>query len=365
MNRRHHSHDDESVRRPPEQSDAAGKRHVAKPVEWQALQRALGNQTLQQLVEQQKKQRTRQQALAEQPMLIPPGMQSRISDEAGKGEPAESMHSDGAAGDIRVHEGAAAEALARDLGARAFTQGRDIFLGAAGHDQVTLAHELTHATEGTAPLSTVQRLGLEEEEEEEVVVIDDDVIDPTETMDPFAGQPADHSEPIDRTETMNPFKDEPPADTWSIDRTETMDPFKEKAAGDGAKKADAGAKAVGLEADYRATSGIGTKFADGVLTPLQEAVSFMYGGSDSAQEVYGNLERARAALLEIAKSYAGSEVLGEQIATAYNMLVAIKGWLGPYIGEQVPIETIQKQLEGTAAAFEGLMKRLDVQGTVE
>jgi hypothetical protein len=92
----------------------------------------------------------------------------------------------------------------------------------------------------------------------------------------------------------------------------------------------------------------------------------MYGGSDSAQEVYDNLERARAALLEISKSYQGNEVLGEQIATAYNVLIAIKGWLGPYIGaEKVPIETIQTQLENAAGAFEALMKRLDVQGTVE
>jgi hypothetical protein len=164
---------------------------------------------------------------------------------------------------------------------------------------------------------------------------------------------------------MNPFEGEDTKDFEPIDRTETLDPFKEEGKADRGKDTGAEAEPVGLKADYRTTSDVGEKFAKNVLTPIQEAVSFLHGGVANAQEVYNNLERARAALLEIAKSYEGSEVLGEQIATSYNMLVAIKAWLGPHIGTQVSIETIQTQLEAAADAFEGVMRRLDIQATVQ
>jgi hypothetical protein len=363
MNRRPRKHEDESVRRPPERDVSDAKQRATRPDEWQALQSALGNQRLQELMEQQREKRTRRHALDEAPMLIPPGMQARISRMAER-DSASSRDVSGGDG-VRIHEGPAAEDLAQDLGARAFTQGHDVFLGAGGHDRVTLAHELTHASEGTAVAGSVQRLGLDEEEEDEVIIIDDDVIDPTETMDPFAGQPRDDRESIDPTETMDPFKDEPSRKVESIDPTETLDPFKEKGEAGTSKASDTDAKSVGLEADYRTMSDVGEKFSKNVLVPLQEAVSFIYGGAGNAQEVYANVGRAMTGLKEIAKSYTGSEVLGEQIATSYNMLAAIEGWLEPYVGASTSIETIQKQLERAASAFEGVMKRLDIQGTVE
>lgn len=54
-------------------------------------------------------------------------------------------------GHVRVHTGAQAASLNRDLGARAFTQGSDIFYGAGhapGNDALT-AHELTHVVQQT------------------------------------------------------------------------------------------------------------------------------------------------------------------------------------------------------------------------
>jgi hypothetical protein len=47
-------------------------------------------------------------------------------------------------GDVRVHDGAAAADSAKRLGARAYTSGSHIVLGAGGEDRHTLAHELTH-----------------------------------------------------------------------------------------------------------------------------------------------------------------------------------------------------------------------------
>ncbi|MFB7178111.1 DUF4157 domain-containing protein [Streptomyces sp. NPDC056257] len=46
--------------------------------------------------------------------------------------------------DVRVHSGPLAQRSAAEIGARAYTSGRDVVLGAGGGDGHTLAHELTH-----------------------------------------------------------------------------------------------------------------------------------------------------------------------------------------------------------------------------
>ncbi|GAA2649945.1 MULTISPECIES: eCIS core domain-containing protein [Streptomyces] len=46
--------------------------------------------------------------------------------------------------DVRVHSGPLAQRSAAEIGARAYTSGRDVVIGAGGGDKHTLAHELTH-----------------------------------------------------------------------------------------------------------------------------------------------------------------------------------------------------------------------------
>ncbi|MER6025130.1 DUF4157 domain-containing protein [Streptomyces sp. NPDC001851] len=46
--------------------------------------------------------------------------------------------------DVRIHSGAAARASAAEIGARAYTSGSHVVIGAGGGDRHTLAHELTH-----------------------------------------------------------------------------------------------------------------------------------------------------------------------------------------------------------------------------
>lgn len=46
--------------------------------------------------------------------------------------------------DVRIHEGSAAAASAAEVGARAYTSGNHVVIGAGGTDRHTLAHELTH-----------------------------------------------------------------------------------------------------------------------------------------------------------------------------------------------------------------------------
>ncbi|GAA3911246.1 hypothetical protein GCM10023084_74180 [Streptomyces lacrimifluminis] len=49
--------------------------------------------------------------------------------------------------DVRLHTGAAATRSARAIGARAYTSGSHVVLGAGGGDKHTLAHELTHVVQ--------------------------------------------------------------------------------------------------------------------------------------------------------------------------------------------------------------------------
>ncbi len=46
--------------------------------------------------------------------------------------------------DVRIHNDAAAKASAAEVGARAYTSGHHVVIGAGGGDRHTLAHELTH-----------------------------------------------------------------------------------------------------------------------------------------------------------------------------------------------------------------------------
>ncbi|MFG2884121.1 DUF4157 domain-containing protein [Streptomyces sp. NPDC048297] len=48
---------------------------------------------------------------------------------------------------VRVHTGAAAARSARAIGARAYTSGSHVVIGAGGGDKLTLAHELTHVVQ--------------------------------------------------------------------------------------------------------------------------------------------------------------------------------------------------------------------------
>jgi hypothetical protein len=69
-------------------------------------------------------------------------------------------------GDVRVHEGAAARESAKTMNARAFTHGRDIFMGPgeSQRDVRLMAHETTHVLQQNA---IVRRKPLEEDDEDE------------------------------------------------------------------------------------------------------------------------------------------------------------------------------------------------------
>src|SRR5205823_1746616 len=104
---------------------------------WDTLQLGIGNHAVGRLVESQRA------AAGETPTPVSPQQQREIDAQRYRGSALE-----GAPG-VRLHYGDNAQALARGLNARAFTQGSDIFFGEnydsnSEQGQATLAHELTH-----------------------------------------------------------------------------------------------------------------------------------------------------------------------------------------------------------------------------
>jgi hypothetical protein len=137
---------------PVEEVAGYGSSPVAASPLYDMLQQSIGNRALGRLMESQRA------ASKEAPTPVSPEKQREIDATRGDGIPFE-----GAPG-VRMHYGENAQALARGLNARAFTQGKDIFFG-ENYDpnseagQNTLAHELTHAANGQAMAGAVQREG--------------------------------------------------------------------------------------------------------------------------------------------------------------------------------------------------------------
>ncbi|MGW5847094.1 eCIS core domain-containing protein [Streptomyces sp. NPDC055254] len=128
---------------------ASGAVSAVSPRQVGALQRRIGNTAVARLVEQE---RRRHDASCDHDHDAPAVQRSAVHEVLrGAGRPLEEplrremedrLGSDFS--EVRLHTGAAAQRSAAEIGARAYTSGRDVVIGAAGGDKHTLAHELTH-----------------------------------------------------------------------------------------------------------------------------------------------------------------------------------------------------------------------------
>ena len=128
-----------------------------------ALQSSIGNAALGKMLG------ARDRAAEEGPTRVDPGTQGAIDAKQGGGEalePGMQEQMQGIAGEdlsgVRVHHDPESDALARGLGATAFTQGRDVFLRsdrdpASEPGRNTLAHELSHVAQGSVGPGAVLR----------------------------------------------------------------------------------------------------------------------------------------------------------------------------------------------------------------
>ncbi|GAA4609864.1 hypothetical protein BJY16_007546 [Actinoplanes octamycinicus] len=107
------------------------------------LQRQIGNQSVQRLLDPDELDRARGTGAALDDAVRAP-MEAAFGADFGA---------------VRVHTGGAADRLSRALGAHAFTTGRDIFFRAGGYEPDTtagrrlLAHELTHVVQQSAAVA--------------------------------------------------------------------------------------------------------------------------------------------------------------------------------------------------------------------
>lgn len=109
---------------------AAAPPSPARPDALQALQRNAGNQALSRAVVQRS---TVQSVLSGTGSPLPSELRTEMEARLGADF-----------SDVRLHTGQAAQRSAEEIGARAYTSGSHVVLGAAGTDRHTLAHELTH-----------------------------------------------------------------------------------------------------------------------------------------------------------------------------------------------------------------------------
>ncbi|MDR3574972.1 MAG: DUF4157 domain-containing protein [Anaerolineaceae bacterium] len=128
------------------------------------LQRTVGNQAVQRLI------KAKRDAHTEAVQPVGPDVQNQIEAQKGGGEllPADTQSEmeqelGGDLTGVRLHTDSGSAELTSSLGARAFTQGRDIFFARGIFDQnslrgrETLTHELTHVVDGRTHAGGVQR----------------------------------------------------------------------------------------------------------------------------------------------------------------------------------------------------------------
>ncbi|WP_424860979.1 DUF4157 domain-containing protein [Streptomyces sp. MMS24-I29] len=112
------------------------------------LQRSLGNAAVAQMLEARRRAREgaagEQEPAAVQRSSVPDVLRSPGKPLAGAVRADMEARLGADFSDVRLHTGAAAQRSAAEVGARAYTSGSHVVLGAGGADRHTLAHELTH-----------------------------------------------------------------------------------------------------------------------------------------------------------------------------------------------------------------------------
>jgi hypothetical protein len=139
-----------------------------------SLQRTSGNAHVQRIAERSGEGAGRLVGLSQSAMTTEVARRSTGGanlDDGLRGEMERKLGSDFA--DVRVHDDESSAALSHDLGAAAFTVGKDVFLGehaappTSPEGRATLAHELTHVGQQAGGAPAVQRQAIDEEKPEE------------------------------------------------------------------------------------------------------------------------------------------------------------------------------------------------------
>jgi hypothetical protein len=167
----------QGVRQQKREDRERDKEHPAGPEAtrkgWTGLQKLLGNRAVQRLLGRQPQGAVAQRS-GEGPVELDEDTAGRINRERGSGQPLDATVQEQAGAamghdfqGVRVHTSPEADDLNRQLGAKAFTTGQDVFFREGAYDphstggQELITHELTHvAQQGTGAVRSGGRMAV-------------------------------------------------------------------------------------------------------------------------------------------------------------------------------------------------------------
>lgn len=274
------------------------------------LQQTYGNRYVQRLAE------------GSEQATLDEGTITRIGAQKGSGKPLEAgTRSEMEAafkqdfGDVRIHADASADELVRELDAKAFTTGKDVFFreGAYQPDsepgKSLLGHELTHVVQqegGVQSRNAIGRIG--DAFEEEAASVGQAMSEGQEVSVEMAS-----AAPALQRETATKDEAKAPEAEAGVDK----------------------ARLAALKAVFDAA----------VVKPMRKAYEVMGGDKPDAQAGYDHLQTAYEVLLSLVKSYKGVEPVYSRLIILGNMINVWGALLMRHIGEAaVPLSQIREDL---------------------
>jgi hypothetical protein len=237
-------------------------------------------------------------------------------------------------GDVRVHTGATADKLTEELGAQAFTSGKDIFFRGSAYQpgsesgRELLGHELTHVVQ--------QEIGTQVGQ-----MAIGQVGDTFEREATWAGQAVSEGREVS-VETVSAVP--------ALQRQEAAAPA---------------AEAPEMELEVTPRSALEVWMTD-VVIPITRAHTILGAGGpvrDRAREAAVFLDGADDAVLGLQPEYRGNEGVSLALMHLHGMLETARMSLAPHAGVEISLETIRGWIDPSgenmvAADLSGMLSHL-------
>jgi hypothetical protein len=218
-------------------------------------------------------------------------------------------------GDVRIQADDSADELARELGAKAFTTGKDVFFREGAYQpgseagKSLLGHELTHVVQqegGIQARNAIGRIGDVFEEEAAL-----------------AGQAMSEGQKV------------------SVEKASAVPALQREAA----TTAEAKAPEAGAGVDKARLAALKVMFEAAVVGPMRKAYEVMGGDKPDAQAGQKYLQTSYEVLLSLLEPYKGVEPMFSRLVVLGNMMHVWGAQLRPHVGAAaIPLSQIRDDL---------------------
>ncbi len=218
-------------------------------------------------------------------------------------------------GDVCIHADASADELARELGAKAFTTGKDVFFREGAYQpgsetgKSLLGHELTHVVQqegGIQAGNAIGRIGDAFEEEAALV-----------------GQAMSEGQEV------------------SVEMASAVPVLQREAA----TTAEAKAPEAGSGVDKARLAALKAVFEAAIVGPMRKAYEVMGGDKPDAQAGEKHLQTSYEVLLSLLEPYKGVEPMYSRLIILGNMMHVWGAQLRPHVGAAaIPLPQIREDL---------------------